>query len=63
MSGVTGAGGLGEGMLLVWEAEGRMGKIICSVGQCYQDEEGEALLALLWAEKDTRQTVPLLPEE
>lgn len=32
-SAVTGAGGLGEGMLLVWEVEGWMGKIICGVGQ------------------------------
>lgn len=50
-------------MLLFCEVEGRVGKVSCSMGQCQQDDKGEALLALMWAEKDSHRTVPLPPEE
>lgn len=50
-SGVTGAGGLGEGMGL--EVEAGLAKIVCS-----QD----SAVGMLWTEK-SHQTVPLPPEE
>lgn len=52
-----------RGCCLSWGAEGQVGMIICGMEQCKQDDEGKALLALLWAQKNTGQTVPLLPEK
>lgn len=49
-----------RGCCLSWGAEGWVGIIICGMEQC---DEGKALIALLWAEKNTGQTVPVLPEK
>lgn len=48
---------------MIWEAEEWAVRSSAAWGGAKQDDKGEALLALLWAEKDTCQKIPLLPDK